>query len=186
MSKAFQVKNFPDYFVTENGDVYSRYVSYKHNPQGRIHKLKPNKCKHTGYLVVNLCKEGKHYNKKVHRLVAEAFIPNPENKPQVNHKNGIKTDNRVTNLEWNTNQENIQHSFTVLGRKGSCLGKKGKDFPSVRIVLQMKDDKIVAEFYGILEAERKTGICFKNISAVCLGKRKSAGGFVWKYKAKGN
>ena len=84
---------------------------------GRPLSARPNK---TGYCNIWLKIEGGYdrtSNKLLHRVVAETFIPNPENKPEVNHKNGIKSDNRVVNLEWCTHQENIQHSFDVLGRK---------------------------------------------------------------------
>lgn len=70
-----------------------------------------------GYKVVLLNSKGTRKVLKVHRLVAQAFIPNPKNLPQVNHKNGDKTDNRTKNLEWMTGSENVLHNFRSLGRK---------------------------------------------------------------------
>lgn len=178
MIKALRIKDFPDYYITDTGDVYSRQSS--HNPTGRIKKIISVNC--NSYRAITLCNNKTKTKKLVHRLVAEAFIPNPEKLSEVNHKNGIKTDNRVENLEWVTHADNIKHSYSVLGRKGAWFGKKDKLCPFSKIVQQIKNGKIIAEFYGTHEAERKTGIHRQAIGKVCLGKRKSAGNFQWKYK----
>lgn len=175
MNQLKQIKDFPGYFVSDCGDVFSK-------KSGNLIKKSLICNKTTGYQAVMFWNNKKRYFKSVHRLVAEAFIPNPENKKDVNHINGIKTDNRVENLEWNTRSENIKHSFDVLRRKPTWLGKTGKNCPNSKIVLQIKNDKIVSVFYGISEAMRKTGINYNSISMTCLGKRKSAGGYQWKYK----
>lgn len=178
--KAFQIKDFPGYYITDTGDVYSR--NYSHT--GRIKKLKPGKTK-IGYLNVALCKGNKVKYKLIHRIVAETFVPNYENKLEVNHKNGIKTDNKAENLEWTTRSENEKHAYQVLKRyhaPAPMLNRFGEDNPKSKLVLQIKNNVIIARFWGTKEACRKTGIFQSNISKCCLGKRKSAGGYQWKYE----
>lgn len=120
-----------------------------------------------GYLTIQLSNEGRLGYYKIHRLVAKAFIPNPENKPQVNHKNGIRDDNRVENLEWVTAKENVRHAYDVLGRKSH--GKK------------VKCVETQEQFQTVQEASEKTGICYDCIRRAAIGKRKTGGGYHWEY-----
>lgn len=186
MTKALQIKNFPNYYATDSGNIYSRYSNKYNNKTGRIRKLKPQLSK-SGYLHLSLCRNGIIYNKRVNRLIAETFIPNLKNKPHVNHKNGIKTDNRVENLEWVSQSENTKHAYNIIKTAHSpkyWKGKLGIQNPKSKIVLQIKDEKIVSEFYGAPEASRKTGINRLSITKCCNGKRVSAGGYQWRYKEK--
>lgn len=163
------------YQVSTLGRVKSLY-------SGKVLKESTNNEWH--YSRVQLYKNKKRKSFGIHRLVAMAFIPNPENKPEVNHKNGIKTDNSVENLEWCTGAENMQHAFKILGYKSPMFGKKGKQNPESRIVLQIKDGVIINCFHGLREASRATGVYHGTISKCCRGNRyyKTAGGYQWQYK----
>ena len=163
--RALKIKDYPEYHVTDTGDIYSR--KEYHNPNGRIKKLKPVKQK-TGYLHIVLYKNGIGKTFRVHRIVAQTFIPNPLKLPEINHINGIKDDNRVENLEWCTSSENTIHSNKVLH-----LGCKA--------VQQIKNGIVVAEFYSAREASRKTNIHSSLISKCCNGDISNAHGFQWRY-----
>lgn len=176
------IKDFPGYYVSKKGEVWSDQCNPIYAKTKKMHKLVPF-ITNSGYAQVNLVKDKRIVHKDIHRLVAETFIPNPANKPQVNHKNGIKTDNCVQNLEWVTRSENALHSYRVLhqAKPKGMSGKFGKNCKLSKVVLQIKEGQIINKFYGTWEAMRTTGIHQACISACCLGKRHHAGGYQWKY-----
>lgn len=133
--------------------------------------LKP-KIDRYGYEVVALSKSGKTYHRTVHRLVAETFIPNPGNLPTVNHINEIKTDNRVSNLEWASVADNDNH-----GTRNERMADAKCHLP----VEQILSDGTTVTFKGAKEASRETGINRCCIALCCKGIRKTAGGYAWRY-----
>jgi hypothetical protein len=138
----------------------------------------------SGYPFVILHYNGKPHSMTVHRLLMCAFVPNPDNKPQINHKNGIRTDNCVGNLEWCTPSENIKHSYSELGHRPNraMKGRFGGDNPTSKPVVQYTlNGKFIAEYGGQSEAARETGILGEYISRCCRGVQNNAGGYVWKF-----
>ena len=130
-----------------------------------------------GYHRIRLCKEGSKRFFFVHRLVADAFIPNIENKPTINHKDGIRNNNVVSNLEWATFHEQIVHSYNVLHRKKSMahLGKFGKYHNRSKAVYQIINGDVIAEFGSIREATRVTNISSPRIGRCCFPNQLSGG-----------
>ena len=147
------------YEVSDLGRVKS--LNYNHTSKEKI--LKQHNNTH-GYLKVMLCKDGHGKTISVHRLVAEAFIPNPNNLETINHKDEVKTNNAVSNLEWMSREDNVIYSNA---RQVQMFDKQ--------------TGELLETFPSANEAERITGIYQSNISTCCLGKYKSAGGYIWRY-----
>jgi len=131
-----------------------------------------------GYLQIGLTKNGIRKTYKVHRLVAMAFIPNPNNLPEVNHINEDKTDNRVENLEWCTHAYN-----TGYGDRSRKVREKTTNGKLSTPVIQIKPNGERIEYPSMQEAERQTKVPQANISKVCNGDRRKAGGCRWKFKS---
>lgn len=160
------------YQISNFGNVKSFYMwninKYIKRKQPKILKLTENE---HGYYRVSLIKNKKRKHKRVHRLVAEAFIPNIENKPQVNHIDGNKQNNCVDNLEWATRDENMKHAW----RTGLINTTK-------KIFQYDINNNLIKEWKSLSEAGRKIGICPQSICECAKGKIKTSGGFIWRYE----
>lgn len=125
-----------------------------------------------GYLKVGLWKDGKVKQYRVHRLVAEAFIPNPYGLPEVNHKDECKTNNAVSNLEWCDNRYNNNYG-TRTERSAKAQSRTVHQYTL--------DGSLVRSYPSVMEAERSTGCNHGYISKCCNGKYKQAYGYIWSY-----
>jgi hypothetical protein len=137
-----------------------------------------------GYALFSLSKNGKTKTIMAHRLVAQAFLPNPKNKKTINHINGIKTDNRVDNLEWNTHSENITHAFRTGLKMANkpMAGREGFNHPSSKPINQyVKDGAFIQTWGSANQAAKALKIGQSHITSCVKGRASSAGGFTWQY-----
>jgi hypothetical protein len=178
------VPNFEGLYQVSNfGQVKSlaRVLTLRDGrPQTKPERILKQATSRKGYKTVKLCNIGEEHTFQVHRLVAEAFIPNPDNLPQVNHKDEIKYHNFSSNLEWCTNDYNINYGTGLLrGIQKRINGKLSKAVLQFNLL-----GKQLAEFPSVNEAARRLGNINRqcNIVACCNGSRETAYGYVWKYK----
>lgn len=168
------------YQVSNEGRVKSLERKTQH--RGRLITIKERFLKQSpdtkGYLMAHLYKNGIDNTLKVHRLVAEAFIDNPDNLPQVNHKNEDKTLNSVENLEWCDTKYNINYG-THNERVAKSLTNGITSKPIIQYDL---DGNFIQEYPSMHEAARCLGLKQGGISMCCRGIAKTAYGFIWKYK----
>ena len=175
------VKNYEGYYeVSSYGRVKSldRIINYsdgvKHLHKGRILKPYKDARENKGYLRVELKKDGIFKKFAIHRLVAQAFIQNPSNLPEVNHKDEVKTNNRVSNLEWCDGKYNVNY--------GTAIQRRAEKRSMSVLQIDKETNEIVAEYPSTMEAARQLNISQGNIWSVCNGTQKTYKGFKWQYK----
>ena len=166
-----KIPNYENYSVSDSGLV-------RNDKTGKVKATKSDS-KGRNYQHVDLYSGGKGRSIRVHRLVAQAYIPNPENKPEVNHKDGNPRNNDVRNLEWATKSENMKHAFAIglakpnramLGRRNPNAGRKGRP---VRCI------ETGEEFRSIIECEKATGA--HHINDCLNGSCKTSNGYTFEY-----
>lgn len=182
------------YEVSNTGKIRSNnYLG--HGSQKELSLAKDQK----GYLRVRIFIEGSRKTVKVHREVAKAFLPNPENKSEVNHKDGNKSNNCVNNLEWATSQENTLHAYQSglkektrdhCTRMGNTIGRynlaKSREERKTPVIATRLCDGAVFEYPSQAEAASATGALQANISKVLRGERKQTVGYHFEYARGGD
>lgn len=148
MNTWYVLRRNEKYYVNKIGEVYSTRMKRKLTP----------KVNHDGYLRVQIWEKGNVEFVSIHRLIAETFLPNPDNKPFVNHLNGDKQDNRIENLEWCTQKENIAHAWKT------GLSHRPLNTAGLKVAQFTKDGEFVRDFPSLMEVERTYGYKHSNIS----------------------
>ena len=158
------IQGFPNYQVSNLGNVKS--INYRHTNKEKV--LSPSLC--NGYHSVQLYNENGLKKCNIHRLVAEAFIPNPNNYPVVNHKDENKLNNYVENLEWCSQKYNCNY-----GERNEKIGNRVRK----KITQYSKKGEKIKEWRSLTDASKTLNISKSDISLCCRGKLKSAGGYKW-------
>lgn len=171
---------------------YEKY--YQVSNLGRIKSIRNNKIlslrkDYRGYLDILLSVNGIKKRYKVHRLVGMAFIPNPDNLPQINHKDENKENNNVLNLEWCTNKYNMNYGTAPKRRLESFkktlksqTNKRNNNLWQPKKIIQYNiESNEIKRWNSIKQASKELKIIPQNISECCRGKRKTAGGYIWKF-----
>lgn len=188
MLKIKDVRGWEDYTIDTNGNVFSK----------RKNKYLKQTVNKYGYCKVTLQKNKFRKMFSVHRLVANAFISNPNNLPQVNHIDSNRVNNNVENLEWVTAKDNTQHAiknhrFDNMAKINSKRMKENKiylqndgykkanEITRKKVAQFDKKGNFIKEFISLSEASRQTGITITSISYSCNKKRKTGGGYIWHF-----
>jgi hypothetical protein len=153
-----QIVEFPKYYISRQGKVY--------NFKGLELKTRLDK---DGYLYVPLRKGGNSQRRSIHRLLATAYIPNPENLPVINHKNGIRRDNRIENLEWCSIQHNVKHGFDINGRQSL----KGAEKPNSKLTDEAVKDirALVSLGISLTSLSKYYGVSIESVSRISKKQR---------------
>lgn len=136
----------------------------------------PSICRSTGYYITTLSRNGIKKRKLLHRLIAKAFIPNPDNKPMIDHINGVRTDNGIENLRWCTNRENLTFPIASENRI-KCKAPISKKVAQIDRYTQ----KVIKVFRSTGEVHRQLGFKSPNISRCCRGEKPTAYNYIWRY-----
>lgn len=153
MSRLKKIEGYENYYISDDGKVFS--TKYKESRE-----LSPNKDRR-GYLYINLCKNGKYKSKSIHRLVAKHFLDNYSEQLEVNHKDGIKTNNNVSNLEMVTRTENIRHAVknglhkSLTCEEHWCSKLTKEDVENIRreYIPGVVTQEVLSEKYGVSRSE---------------------------------
>lgn len=163
-----EIEGFKGYFVSKVGDVFILKEDTLDKMKSRIER--------NGYARIGICHNGKQYQKSVHRLVASAFIPNPDRLPQINHKNENKLDNRVENLEWCTAKYNANYGTRIYKIKKNNRGKTRE-----KEVAKCDMGGCILKVYASISEAVKDSHNRAHIIDCCKNRRNKHHGYKWKY-----
>lgn len=181
MEDGVPIKDYPDYLIYRDGRVWSK----------KTNKYLKHGTTLLGYKNIELFNDKGHKRKAIHRLVAEAYIPNPNNYPQINHKDENPANNDVSNLEWCTAYYNMHYGEGAKTRHKKIDYSKPvfkeiayKNSMALRrpLLMYTKDFVLVGEFESGAEASRQTGIYITSITRAAKKEHLKAGGYYWRYK----